>query len=85
MDILKKVIHDYNLRKATQDSAGLPTPRTLREPSATERNRVYTPVNYGLLFCPHGKSYFDVCSNCRRSRKAARLQYETFCHKHGIE
>jgi hypothetical protein len=85
MDIVKKLIHDTLERKAAADSRQLPTPSTVREPSTTERNAAYLPVNYGLLFCPHGKSYFDVCTSCKRTRRMARVQYEHFCLKHGLE
>ncbi len=85
MDILKRILHDLRDKQASADSAGLPTARIKREPSATERNAPYLPVNYGLLFCCHAKSYFDTCPSCRRTRRDARLQYETFCLKHGID
>jgi hypothetical protein len=82
---LNKILHDLREKQAREDSRLLPTPSTSREPSANERAKPYLPINYGLLFCPHGKSYFDVCSACKRTRKNARLQYEMFCSKHGIE
>jgi len=85
MDILKRIVHDIAEKKARADSAGLPTPRSVREPSATERAATCLPVNYGLLFCCHGKSYFDVCPNCKRTRKDAKRQYEYFCLKNGVD
>jgi hypothetical protein len=84
MDILKRIIHDHNMRKAAADSKQLPTPSCVREPSSTEKNSVYLPINYGLLFCPHGKSYFDVCQNCRRTRTDAQQHYKLFCQRHGL-
>ena len=81
---LNRLLHDLREKQARVDSAGLPTPRTIREPSPTERDAKYLPVNYGLLFCCHSKSYFDTCPSCRRTRRDARRQYEYFCLKHGI-
>ncbi len=85
MDILKRILHDLRDKQATANSAGLPTARIKREPSVTERNAPYLPVDYGLLFCCHSKSYFDTCAACHRSRKDAKRQYEYFCLKNGID
>jgi hypothetical protein len=85
MDILKRIIHDTLERKAAADSRQLPTPSTVREPSTNERDAKYLPRNYGLLFCPHGKSYFDVCTSCKRTRKRAHAEYQAFCTRHGLE
>jgi len=82
---LSKILRDLSNKQAAADSRTLPTPRTIREPSSTERNAPYLPVNYGLLFCCHSKSYFDTCPSCRRTRKDARRQYEVFCLKNGID
>jgi len=84
MDIFKRIIHDLNEKQARADSAGLPTPRSIREPSATERSQPWLPVNYGLLFCCHAKSYFDVCPSCHRTRKDAKRQFDHFCLKNGV-
>jgi hypothetical protein len=81
-DILKKPLHDYWSRKANADSKALPKPTTLREPSLNEKSRKYTPTNYGLLFCCHSKSYFDVCQECRRTRKDAQVQFQAFIKKY---
>jgi hypothetical protein len=85
MDIVKKLIHDTLERKAAADSRQLPTPSTVREPSTNERDAKYLPRNYGLLFCCHGKSYFEVCPACKRNRKAAHLEYTAFCQRHGLD
>jgi hypothetical protein len=82
---LAKILHDLAEKKARGDSRGLPTLRTCREPSVSEKSAIYTPPNYGVLFCPHSKSYFDVCAACKRTRRDARLQYEHFCLKHGLD
>lgn len=81
---LTKILHDLTERKAREDSRGLPTPSTRREPSATERNETYRPANWGLLFCCHNKSYFEVCSQCRRDKRRAKAEYEAFLKRHGI-
>ena len=85
MDIFQKILHDYHERRAQIDSKQLPTPSCVREPSATEKNAVYLPPNYGILFCCHGKSYFDVCHACKRDRKLARLHFTQFCSKNGVK
>ena len=71
-------------KKATADSALPATPRTVREPSATERAQVYRAPGEGLLFCFHRKSYFEVCKQCKRDTRIARLQYERFCRNNGL-
>lgn len=83
--ILNRILHDLREKQAREDSRLLPTPSVVREQSTTEKNATYQPPNYGILFCCHGKSYFDVCSNCKRTRRIARLHYENFCLKHGLE
>jgi hypothetical protein len=60
------------------------TPRTVREPSSTETSRPYHPPNWGILFCPHDKSYFDTCPACKRDRRRAQLEFELFCKRRNI-
>jgi len=81
---LTKILHDLHEKQAREDSRLLPTPSTKREPSKTESQAIFTPANFGLLFCPHSKSYFDTCSACRRDRKRAKAEYEAFLKRHGI-
>jgi len=81
---LNRILKDAALRRLNAESQALPTPRTIREPSPTKRNASYLPVNYGLLFCCHAKSYFDTCPSCKRTRRDARRQYEYFCLKNGV-
>jgi hypothetical protein len=62
------------------------TPSTfVREKSSTEENSVYTPPGFGILFCPHSKSYFDVCSACKRDKERAQQEFELFCRRRGIK
>ena len=81
---LNRILHDLAARKAREDSRLLPTPSTKREPSKTESQAVFQPANFGLLFCPHSKSYFDTCSACRRDRKRAKAEYEAFIRRHNL-
>jgi len=74
---LKKKLSD-----ATSSSSARPS--FVREPSNTEQNRIYAPPGHGLLFCTHGKSYFELCSVCKRDRRIAGLNYERFCNRHGL-
>jgi hypothetical protein len=68
-------------------SAGLDsiTPRTVRERSSQESSAEWHPPGWGILFCPHNKSYFDTCGHCRRDRKRAQLEFELFCKRRGIQ
>lgn len=61
------------------------TPRTVREPSSQEREAEWHPSGWGILFCPHDKSYFDVCAHCKRTRQRAQLEFELFCKRRGIQ
>jgi hypothetical protein len=72
------------LKKALSAGLDTITPRTVREPSSTESNRPYHPPNWGILFCPHDKSYFDTCSACKRDRRRAQLEFELFCKRRNI-
>lgn len=60
------------------------TPRTVREPSSQEREAEWHPSGWGILFCPHNRSYFDTCHHCKRDRKRAQLEFESFCRRRGI-
>ena len=82
---LEKILADIAKRNASADSRLLPTPSTRREPSASETQATYQPPNYGLLFCPHSKSYFEPCSACRRTAKQARQQFYAFEKRYGLK
>jgi hypothetical protein len=72
--------------KLARQSARLPVPPSIkREPSKTEESAAYRGPGFGLLFCPHGKSYFDLCSACKRDRLRATAEYERFCNRYGVE
>jgi hypothetical protein len=72
------------LKKELSKAGRSTTPSYVRLPSVTEQNSVFTPVNYGLLFCVHGKSYFDLCPTCKRDRKRATLEYQAFLRRHSL-
>jgi hypothetical protein len=73
-------------RLAASSAECEPTKATFkREPSATERDAPYRPPGHGLLFCTHSKSYFECCAVCKRDKRIARLNYERFCRRHGLE
>lgn len=84
-DLFNRILRAYHEKQAREDSRLLPTPSVVREKSRTEQTAVYQPPNFGVLFCPHSKSYFDVCAACKRTRRIAKLHYENFCLKHGLE
>jgi hypothetical protein len=81
---LSKILHDLREKQAREDSRLLPRAELRREPSKSESNAVYHGPGYGLLFCVHGKSNFDVCSACHRTRKDAKAQYEHWCKRYGL-
>jgi hypothetical protein len=81
---------EYELAKARKtlkitDKSSAAKPSIIREKSPNELNAIYQPPNYGILFCCHGRSYFDTCPNCRRTRKRARSEYIAFCVRNGLE
>lgn len=59
-------------KQADKDSAALPRAATKRIKSNTEAMAEYHPVGYGLHFCFHGKSYYEVCTVCKRTRSDAK-------------
>lgn len=61
------------------------TPRTIREASASESSREWHPPNWGILFCPHDRSYFDTCAQCKRDKARAQLEFELFCKRRDIQ
>ena len=70
-------------RQAAVDSRQV-TPRLRRELSANERNAVYHAPGTALLFCVHGKSFFEPCSSgCRRNKKEADMRLKTFLTEYG--
>lgn len=83
-NILKAAREKAALWRLYDESRQLPTPRTIREPSSTEANASYIPVGYGELFCVHAKSLFDICTNCKRDKQIARLQYNRFCKRYEL-
>lgn len=70
------------MRKSVGDG---PVIKIGREPSLNESEREWHPPNWGILFCCHDRSYFDVCSHCKRTRQRAQLEFELFCKRRGIQ
>lgn len=61
-------------QKVCNDKARLlPKANLVREPSTNEREARYREPGAGLLFCVHGKSFFEPCNQttCRRTWKEA--------------
>lgn len=59
-------------RQAEIDSRALPKAATKRIKSTTEANAEYHQQGYGLHFCLHDRTYYEVCSACRRTRREAK-------------
>ena len=59
-------------RQADKDSKALPKAHTTRSKSLNELNAEYHPQGYGIHFCFHGKTYYEPCTTCRRSKADAK-------------
>lgn len=77
---LKKLVHDYHERRAAEDSKPLPAVALPFIPPDTVRKATWRQPGYGLLFCVHGKSYFEPCAatTCRRNKKEADQRLAAF-------
>ena len=80
VNIINKAYKKAIIRDLNDKARLLPTPDLRREPSASERDRVYQAPGTGLLFCVHGRSYFETCnaSTCRRNKKEADQRLKSF-------
>jgi len=66
-----KAIRRAAAEQASKDARQLPKAHTRREKSNTEKNAEYHLQGYGLYFCLHDKSYYEVCPACKRTRREA--------------
>lgn len=80
---IDKARADYYRRLATDDSKPLPRARLGFEPPLTVRAASYHLPGHGLLFCVHGKSYFEPCNQttCRRTKREADRRLQEFLVK----
>ena len=69
---IERTIRRAAERQAQSDSEALPKAATRREKSNSEANAEYKPQGYGLHFCLHNKSYYEVCAACRRTKSDAQ-------------
>ena len=56
-------------RQAARDSVATLKNSIKREKSLNESLTEYHQPGYGLHFCLHGKTYYELCSNCKRTRR----------------
>ena len=70
MNIERKIREAY-AAQASKDARPLPRAHTRREKSNTESNAEWHPQGYGLHFCLHDKTYYEVCARCKRTRRDA--------------
>lgn len=73
----------YYEKKATADSQPLPSAAIKFEPPKSVTGAAYQLPGHGLLFCVHGRSYFEPCSasTCRRTKKEADQRLKAFLDK----
>lgn len=69
MNLIRKLAE----RQANADARPLPHAHTRREKSAGEAMLEYHEPGYGLHFCLHGRTYYEICFACKRTRREANL------------
>lgn len=74
MNLIRKLAE----RQAAKDSRPLPRSHTKRIKSNAEREAQYHEPGYGLYFCLHNKTYYEVCYACRRDKREALFNLDTF-------
>lgn len=57
--------------QARRDSKALPRRKIVRAKSNNELNAEYHQPGYGLHFCMHDRTYYEVCPRCKRTAKEA--------------
>lgn len=80
---LKKFQRDYYRNLAASDSKQLPKANLRFEPPKSVTATTWHQPHYGLLFCVHGRSYFEPChaTTCRRSKREADSKLREFTSK----
>ena len=81
MDIFEKARLEA-MKPGVSKEPTVSSARTKREPSKNEQMAEYQPPAYGILFCPHKKSYFETCPSCKRTRSDAKRNENLFIEKH---
>ena len=69
---IKNTIRRACEAQARRDSEALPKSSVKREKSLNESKAEYHQQGYGLHFCLHSKTYYEVCNACRRTMADAR-------------
>lgn len=68
---IKNEIRRAAAKQAASDAQALPCASIKRDKSLNELNAEYHQQGYGIHFCLHSKTYYEVCSACRRTRREA--------------
>jgi hypothetical protein len=68
---IKNTIRRLANAQANKDAQPLPRASIKREASLSELNAEYRQQGYGLHFCFHNKTYYEVCTACKRTRRDA--------------
>ena len=63
-------------KQAKRDSEALPKASTKRVRSTNELRGEYHQPGYGLYFCFHNKTYYEVCTKCRRTTRDAFINIQ---------
>jgi hypothetical protein len=79
-DKLAAALRNAERRFVAGETKELPTARLAFEPPLSVTKATWQQPGHGLLFCVHGRSYFEPCSQttCRRSKKEADQRLKAF-------
>jgi len=77
---LTKLKRQIDSKQADRDSQTLPAARIRFEPPVSVLNQTFKLPGHGLLYCVHGKSYFEPCAatTCRRTQREATARMNKF-------
>lgn len=73
-------LKDAERRYVESETRQPPKARSVFRPPSTVLNQTFQLPGHGLLFCVHGRSYFEPCSatTCRRTKKEADRRLAKF-------
>jgi hypothetical protein len=77
---LNVALRNAERRFVASETKPLPTAVLRFKPPLTVTKATWHQPGYGLLFCVHGKSYFEPCSatTCRRTKREADSRLKAF-------
>jgi hypothetical protein len=77
---LDAALRNAERRFVAGETKELPKARLAFEPPLSVTKATWRQPGYGLLFCVHGRSYFEPCNatTCRRTKKEADSRLQVF-------